>query len=111
MKNLNMFPAREGISQHYSPQTILKKENIDYIGYCEFKFGEYVQTFDEREVKNNNLPRTIDAIYLRPAPESPNGHKMMDLQTGQLIERPGVEITKCEMTANVKERVESLAKR
>ena len=81
-KNLNMFPAAEGISQHYSPQTILKKENVDYLRYCAFSFGEHVQAFDENTKTNNNLPQTIDCIYLRPDPESPNGHKLMDLKTG-----------------------------
>ena len=110
-KNLNMFPAKEGISQHYSPQTILKKENVDYLRYCTFSFGEHVQAFDDNTKTNNNLPRTLDCIYLRPDPESPNGHKLMDLKTGQCIDRPQSALTACEMTQDIKERVEELARK
>ena len=102
-KNLNMFPAEEGISRHFSPQTILKRENIDYLRYCVYEFGEYVQAFDDNDQTNNNLPRTLDCIYLRPDPLAPNGHKLMDLKTGKCIERSLDALTGCVMTQDVKD--------
>lgn len=106
-----MFPASKGISKHYSPQTILKRENVDYLRYCTFKFGEYVQAFDENSKSNNNLPRTLDCVYLRPDPEAPNGHKVKDLKTGKCIERSLNALTGCVMTQDVKEPVKELARR
>ena len=84
-KNLNLIPSKEGISQNYSPLMIMEKEMIGYRQYCEFKFGNYVQAFEDRTKKNNNFPRTIHCIYLRPAPDMPNGHNLMDLYSGKLI--------------------------
>ena len=87
-KNLNLFPNDEGISEYYSPQMILKSKSVDYKRHCEFEFGDYVQVYDDQDIKNNNIPRTIDAIYLRPSPDMPNEHDIMDLFTGRKISRP-----------------------
>ena len=62
-------------------------------------------------MKNKNLPRIIDCIYLRPEPDSPNGHKLMHLKTRHLIERPESALTSCRMTQDIMEQVEELALR
>ena len=35
VKNLNLFPNKEGNCLHYSPQMVLNKEAMDYKRYCE----------------------------------------------------------------------------
>ena len=64
--------------------------------------------YDGQDIKNNNIPRTIDAIYLRPSPDMPNGHDIMDLYTGRKISRP--QLTKCNMSPIIIDRVEELGK-
>lgn len=76
-KNLNIFPNDEGISNHYSPQMILKSESVDYKRCHEFEFGDYIQAYDDQEDKNDNLPRTINAIYLRPHPTCYSNPKLI----------------------------------
>ena len=70
-----------------------------------------MQAFEKNSESNNNLPRMLDCVYLRPDPEAPNGHKLMDLKTGKYIERPINTLTECAMTQDVVDRVKELARR
>jgi hypothetical protein len=63
-KKLNFFPAKNGISQYYSPRMILHQQNLDYDKHCQYAFGTYVQAHDEPDPSNTNAPRTLDCIYL-----------------------------------------------
>ena len=81
-RQLNLFPAKHGISKHYSPHMIITGRNFDYKKYCVCEFGAYVQ--GTTKTTNTNLARTIDAIYLRPANSINGGHEVMDLSTGKL---------------------------
>ena len=49
--NLNLFPNAENISKHFGPQVILKKENIAYVRYYTFNFGDYVQAGVDEDPK------------------------------------------------------------
>ena len=62
--HLTWFPAKEGISRHYSPYTILSPKVIDYKKRLVNSFGDYVQANHVHTIKNNNLPRSVDCIYL-----------------------------------------------
>ncbi|MGC9237926.1 MAG: hypothetical protein ACP5GF_13725, partial [Thiomonas sp.] len=89
-KQLNLFPAKGGVSSYLSPHVILGGRNIDYNKHCQVPFGAYVQAVQENNPKNTNAPRTIDAIYLRPVDNIQGGHELMDLNSGRLITRPRV---------------------
>ena len=67
-EKLNCFPAKNGISKYYSPRMIMKQQSLDYEKDCKYKFGEYVQAYEEPKTnkKNTSTERTTDAIYLRP---------------------------------------------
>ena len=65
-KQLNLFPAKGGVSPYFSPHVLLTKTDLDYDKHLKIPFGTYVQAFHEETPKNNNAPRTLDAIYLRP---------------------------------------------
>ena len=65
-KKLNFFPARHGVSKHFSPRMIVYKENLDCSKHLEFALGECAQALDEPNIKNDNEPRTLDCLFLRP---------------------------------------------
>ena len=89
-EQLNLFPAKGGISAYYSPHVLMSKKDWDYNKHCQAPFGAYVQAFHEEKPKNTNAPRTLDAIYLRPAKNKQGGHEVMDLTTFRPITRPRV---------------------
>ena len=88
---------------------ILGKKQLDYVKDFSFEFGEYVEASNVNTPSNNNLPRTVSAIYTRLSNSMQGGHKVMSLQTGKIITRPVV--TRCKMTTSVIESVERRAKK
>jgi hypothetical protein len=63
IKKLNFFPAKNGISQYYSPCMILHQQNLNYDKHCQYSFGTYIQAHDEPDPSNTNAPCTLDCIY------------------------------------------------
>ena len=105
---ITAFPAKNGISSHYSPYTILTKQHYDYKKHCQFEFGTYVQAFQQNEPSNTNKARTIDGIYLRPIIRSiQGGHEVLDLATGKDIITG--QVTPVALTEHIKSRVELMA--
>ena len=88
--DLNLFPVEGGVSDYYSPNVILSRRNLDYRQHCRYEFGSYVQESQVNNPQNNNRPRTIDGIYLRPTKTIQGGHEIMDLATNQVLTRPKV---------------------
>ena len=84
---LNMFPAKGGISQYYSPYVILKKRHVDYNIHCQVPFGAYVEGNDKSKPYNDNKERTVSGIYLRPMSNLQGSHEIMDLHSGKRITR------------------------
>jgi hypothetical protein len=89
---LNLFPAKGGVSKYYSPRMILTQEVLDYEKHFKIPFGSFVQATHESEKKNSNLARTLDCIYLRPNNSMQGGHELMDLTTGRVITRNRVKV-------------------
>ena len=86
-RQLNYFPAKNDISPYYSLHMILNKQCLVYGKHCKIPFGAYVQAYQEEEKKNNNKPRTVDAIYLEPCLTSAGGHWIMNLETGKRMHK------------------------
>ena len=82
---LNIFPAKSGISPYYSPRILLNQRTLDYKKECQVPFGAYVQAHNQPTYTNSNALRTLDAIYLRPAQNMQGGHELMDLTSGLVI--------------------------
>jgi hypothetical protein len=61
---LNNFPAKGGISDVYSPRTILTGETLDFKKHLALEFGEYVQVHEEDKPHNGQAPRTKAAICM-----------------------------------------------
>jgi hypothetical protein len=87
---LNLFPAKGGLSLYYSPRTILGLPTVDYVKHCTVPFGAYVQANHETNQTNSNASQTIDAIYLRPVNSMQGGHELYDLNSGRVITRARV---------------------
>ena len=73
-RNRGLFPQKSGISKHYSPYSIMKGKTIDFKKEFVFSFGDYVQANHRHEIKNNNIPRSVDAIYLGADPSEQGDH-------------------------------------
>jgi hypothetical protein len=84
---LNLFPAKGGVSAYLSPYMIITGRNLDFAKHCQVPFGAYVQANQENDPTNTQSPRTIDAIYLRPMNNKQGGHELMNLHTGLVITR------------------------
>lgn len=106
-KNRSLFPKKEGISKYFSPHVLLKKRQIDFRKEFEFSFGDYVQAQTNLDPKNNNLPRSIDTIYLQPLDSWQGSHQVMDLQSGRMSRR--AKCRKCKMTKLVIDTVNNMA--
>ena len=107
--SLNLFPAKGGVSSYYSPHILLGQRPINYKRELTIPFGQYVQAYHEASPKNTQAPRTIDAIYLRPARNMQGGHELMNLATGLKITRP--RVWTIPVTDLVIQRVHELAAR
>ena len=70
-----------------SPHMIMTHQNLDFNKHCQIPFGAYVQGNQDNNPTNDNSPRTVDAIYLRPLKNKQGGHEIMNLQTGKVITR------------------------
>jgi len=86
-KQLNLFPAKGGVSEYYSPHMIMTQRDIDYNKHCVASFGSFVQANQNNEFTNTQAPRTIDAIYLRPMNNVQGGHEVLNLATGNVVTR------------------------
>ncbi len=51
-KMLNMFPARHGISDYYSPAVIVTGRELDYEKHCACEFSTYVQAGQDTNPRN-----------------------------------------------------------
>ena len=84
---LNSFPAKNGISNQFSPRTILTGKSIDYEKQCKTAFGAYVQALHETNPTNTMAPRTIGCIYLRYLDSHETGYELLNLSTNRVITR------------------------
>ena len=49
---LNVFPAKHGMSEHHSPETIVTRRTLNYKQHCQHEFGTCVQAHHEPRKKN-----------------------------------------------------------
>ena len=87
-QNLNMCTSKRVVSAYYITHMILSQKNWNYNKNLQIELGDYVQVSKVNYPNDTNPPRTLDGIYLRPAPNFQVGHQMMDIRMGQLITIP-----------------------
>ena len=90
---LNMFPAKEGLSNHYSPLQILTGEVADYRFDGQYPFCAYCLASHEANPRNTMEPRALNALYMDRIPNSKTGgHKVYDLETHEIVTRHYVRV-------------------
>ena len=104
---LNLIPVKGGVSKYFSPHTIMRHQALDWDKHCKYAFGTYVQANQNNDPTNTNAPRTIDGIYLRLCWNRYGGHKIMSLETSELVIRQYV--TPIRITNTVIKAVEAMA--
>jgi hypothetical protein len=87
VKLLNFFPTKGGISDTYSPKTILPGETLDYKKHLCLQVGQYCQVHEEDTPRNSQIPRTKGAISLGSSGNMQGGFKFMALGFGKKIVR------------------------
>ena len=87
----NWFPAKNGISDTYSPKQIVEKRNINFKRDCVAEFGAYCHG-GGGESSNTMTPRTMEAAYIRPTEAIRGGHKILNLNTRKFITRPKITV-------------------
>ena len=106
-RKLNFFPAKHGVSKHYSPRMILHQENLDYAKHGLYTFGEYVLGHNEPTPLNTQKARALDCIYLRPTSNMQEGHELYRLHTNSVITRR--KCTPMPLTPSIIKQVHTLA--
>jgi len=61
VKLLNYFPAKGGVSTHFSPKTIMSGQTLNY-KQCSLPFGTYCQVHEEDGPRNSLIARTSGAL-------------------------------------------------
>ncbi|CAJ1953524.1 unnamed protein product [Cylindrotheca closterium] len=103
---LNVFPQKDSISSHFSPQQLIDNVNINYKSDMVAELGQYVHAIGTES--NNSLePRSIEAIYIEPTKGQRTGHGVLNLNTKKMISRPKVVILP--VTDQVIQRIEPWA--
>jgi hypothetical protein len=106
-RQLNLFPAKGGVSKYLSPYTIMHGKSVDYDKELKVPFGAYVQATKEAKPYNTPETRTIAAICLGPTNNKQGGYDLMAVTTGRLITR--ARVIELPMTDLIIEAVEDLA--
>jgi hypothetical protein len=106
---LNAFPPSSGVSNTYSPRTIMTGTTLDYSKHCKLPFGAYVETHEENNPTNNMKERTRAAICLGPTTNFQGSYKFLCLRTGRRITRK--QFKELPMPTSVIKAVEALAER
>jgi len=83
----NVFPAKQGTSEHCSPNAIVNKQHLDHGKHCQHSFGAHAQTNTHNEPTNTPTERTVDAMCLRPNDNKQGGHRAMNLDAGKAMTR------------------------
>jgi hypothetical protein len=86
MLNLTIQP--NGVSDILSPAGIVLGSQLDAHIHCRLEFGSYCQIHEEPSPSNDvNLPRTIDAIALRPLGNAQGGYYFLCLSSWRILAR------------------------
>ncbi|CAJ1953538.1 unnamed protein product [Cylindrotheca closterium] len=62
---LNVFPQKDSISSHFSPQQLIDNVNINYKSDMVAELGQYVHAIGTDSI-NSMEPRSIKTIYIEP---------------------------------------------
>jgi hypothetical protein len=76
---LNAFPPSSGVSNTYSPRTIMTGTTLEYNKHYRLPFGTYVETHEENDPTNTIVERTRGSICLGPTANFQGSYKFSAL--------------------------------
>jgi len=88
---MNYFPAKNGVSKHFSPHQIVEQRNVNFGTDCVAEFGAYVHAIGGKS-KNTMAPRTTEGLYLKPSTNKNEGHHVLNIHTWRVISCPKVKV-------------------
>ena len=88
---MNYFPAKNGVSKHFSPHQIVEQRNVNFKTDCVAEFGSYVHAIGGKS-KNTMAPRTTEGLYLKPSNKNNGGHHVLNMHTWKVISCPKVVV-------------------
>ncbi len=103
---LNYFPVKGGVSDHYSPKTIMSGQTLNY-KQCSLPVGTYCQVHEEDGQRNSLMARTLGAISAGPSSNQQGGHLFISLNTGCVLSRRSWTVVP--MPQSVIDKVHSMA--
>jgi len=104
---LNIVPHANGVSDVFSPFTLIDGHQLDFDKHCALRPGLYCEVHDEPDPSNTEVERTTSGIALGPAPSFSGSWEFMSLQTGRKVTRR--DWTRLPITDAVIDRVHELA--
>jgi hypothetical protein len=104
---LNAFPPSSGVSDTYSPSTIITGTTLDFAKHCKLPFGAYAEAHEEYTQSNTMAQRTRAVICLGPTGNFQGSYKMMCIQTGRKVTRK--QFKEIPMPDSVIKRIEAIA--
>lgn len=87
VKNLNDFPAKDGVSTTISPKTIVTGAPVPDYNDMKLEFGTYAHVYKDHKIKNDNKARTTPSIALNRTGNGQGGYYFMSLVTGKKLSR------------------------
>jgi hypothetical protein len=84
---LDAFPPLSGVSDTYSPRTIMTGTTLDFANHCKLPFGAYAEANEEYPQTNTMAQRARAVICLGPTGNFQGSYKMMCIQTGRKVTR------------------------
>ena len=85
------FPTRGGISDSFSPKTIMSGEVLDYKKHLRLQIGQYCQVHEEELPRNSQVARIKGALSLGSSGHLQGGFKLMALNTEKKITRRNLD--------------------
>ncbi|CAJ1930035.1 unnamed protein product [Cylindrotheca closterium] len=101
---LNVFPQKDSISSHFSPQQLIDNVSINYKSDMVAELGQYVHAIGT-DSSNLMEPQSIKAIYIEPTKGQRTGHRVLNLNTKKMISQPKVVVLP--VTNQVIQRIEA----
>ena len=87
VRDLNQFPAKDGIAKNMSTLTMMTGKPFPDYNSLLLEFGTYVHIFEDNDPTNTNNARTSPAIAMNQAGSIHRGYSFMSLVTGFPVER------------------------
>ena len=82
VRNLNQFPAKDGIADKMSPLTIMTGKPFPDYDNLLLEFGTYVHIYEDNDPTNTTKARTTPAIALNSTGNEAGAYVVMSLVTG-----------------------------